>query len=253
LSRFADGPLKQFLSGPVTMTEPSEEQKRVDRAVTEDLMQTERMLEANDRRAAAIVQKRSAEKDKAKQELLSHPKTDIGKESAARAEKAETDADEAERAAKKARAELRGQVAGPHDPHNPHNPAARSHNPHNPHIRLSSPSYLTHNPLTTTARLPQTETNGADQHHEAVNATLTEVDKWASHRGAIMGTLVTDDLTSYTFESLLGQDEARRLAEPIIHQINNPEDYRAKLPTNLFFIGHSGTGATSSVITCNHL
>jgi AAA+ superfamily predicted ATPase len=68
-----------------------------------------------------------------------------------------------------------------------------------------------------------------------------------------MGTLVTDDLTSYTFDSLLGQEKARELVGPIIDQIKNPEGYHADQATNLFFIGHSGVGATSSVITCNHL
>eukprot|EP00966_Prymnesium_polylepis_P180258 4173966-Prymnesium_polylepis.1 len=117
LSRFADGPLKHLLSGPATMTESSEEQKYHLRVAQGVQLQSNRMTEATDRRVAAKVQEKSAVKDKEKQERLSQPTTDIEEQYATRAEKAETEADEAERAAKKARAELRGQVAGPHNPH----------------------------------------------------------------------------------------------------------------------------------------
>ena len=80
-------------------------------------LQSNRMMEAEDRRIAAKRQERDAVKAKEKQERLSQPTTDIEEQYATRAEKAETDAAEAEREAKKARAELRGQVAGPYNPH----------------------------------------------------------------------------------------------------------------------------------------
>jgi hypothetical protein len=117
LSRFADGPLKQLLSGPATMAESSEEEKYHLRVQREVQLQSNRTTVANDRRIAAKRQERDAVKEVERQDLLSRPSTDIGKEYAGRAEKVETEAEEAERTAKKARVELRGQVAGPYNPH----------------------------------------------------------------------------------------------------------------------------------------
>jgi hypothetical protein len=99
------------------MTESSEAEKYHLRVAQGVQLQSNRMTEAEDRRIAAKRQERSAVKDKAKQERLSQPTTDIEEQYATRAEKVETEAAEAEREAKKARVELRGQVAGPYNPH----------------------------------------------------------------------------------------------------------------------------------------
>ena len=272
---FADGPLKQFLSGPVTMAESSEEEKYHLRVERELQMQSNRTTEAEVRRIAAKRQERDAVKAKEKQEVLSRPSTEIGKESAARAEKVEMEAEEAERTAKKARVELRGQVAGPSQSSQPSHPrdavsqssqssqpSRPSHNPHDPYDRLtiltiSRPPHVPHNRLTflTTSRpshnphnltIPRDVITQAEEEDEGEEGEegedgeedAEEEDKYAKERPIIESLIV--DVSGHEWESLKGQSRAKETGRLFVNSINR--DYNTKPQQGLLLTGPPGVG-----------